>query len=190
MSILVCGYFARIRYEYGIRRYLDYFLEFMDSRARVTSFGNPALLRAKRRYTRVQFVVVIPVGSCRVQGKSRITSYLSCIVRIYVILTFMRMRSALLKKLCASLYALECTRMCLRTSKIAKISRGSMSPDPPSLNDCREAMFYITASPPTLKKKVMYGPELNMCKINHCRTQIDQTFDSVLWLIVCTMVYS
>ena len=43
--------------------------------------------------------------------------------------------------LCMSQIAPECARMCLRTLKMTTISWGSMSPDPPTVNDCRAAMF-------------------------------------------------
>ena len=48
--------------------------------------------------------------------------------------------------LCASLYASECTRMCLRAHKIAKISWGSIPPDPPRVRNCSTAMFSTSAN--------------------------------------------
>ena len=53
-----------------------------------------------------------------------------------------------------------CLRVHLNAPKINKISWGSMPPDPPTVNDCRAAMFSTSANeiaPPQMVK-VMYGP--------------------------------
>ena len=53
-----------------------------------------------------------------------------------------------------------CLRMRLRTPKIIKIFWGSIPPDPPTVNNCRVAMFSTSANdtaPPD--EKVMYSPE-------------------------------
>ena len=56
--------------------------------------------------------------------------------------------------------------MCLRTPKLTKISWGSLPPDPPTMKDCRAAMFSTSAydiNP--LDGKVMYGLVNEVCCI-------------------------